>query len=64
MPGDCTQCHTTSGFSPAIFQHQQVGEHVPAGEVPLQCAACHTSRYVDYSCMGAGCHSSNNPGGG
>jgi hypothetical protein len=63
MPGDCTPCHTTAGFTPSTFYHQQVGAHIPNGEVPLQCSACHASRYVEYSCMGGGCHSSNNPGG-
>ena len=57
----CSQCHTTSGFTPSTFRHQQVGEHIPRGEVPLQCSRCHPTRFAEHSCTGSGCHSSNNP---
>ena len=63
MPDDCAQCHTPEGFSPSTFNHQPVGEHIPAGEVSLQCTNCHAAGYAEYTCMGSGCHSSNNPQG-
>lgn len=58
---NCAGCHSTSGFRPSTFNHPQVGEHVPAGEVPLACSQCHQSVFAQASC--AACHSSNNPGG-
>jgi len=47
---DCASCHTTDGWQNTSFVHPQVGEHVPSGERPLQCADCHKSGYTSASC--------------
>jgi cytochrome c nitrite reductase small subunit len=47
---DCAGCHTPDGWVPATFTHQQVGEHIPAGEKPLDCASCHPSGFGSHSC--------------
>lgn len=61
MSSDCRSCHTTSGFQPSTFRHQQVGPHVPSGEHPLSCSSCHGGRYAQASCTA--CHGSGKPGG-
>jgi nitrate/TMAO reductase-like tetraheme cytochrome c subunit len=57
---DCADCHTPEGWKPATFTHPQVGEHVPNGEIPLDCASCHPSGFATNSCS---CHGGNAPGG-
>jgi nitrate/TMAO reductase-like tetraheme cytochrome c subunit len=57
---DCATCHTPNGWKPASFTHQQVGEHIPNGEKPLDCASCHTSGFGSASCTP--CHNGT-PGG-
>ncbi len=65
MVTDCAQCHSPAGFTPANFVHQRVGEHIGTrSEIPLSCVTCHPVRYMETSCIGSRCHSSNNPGGG
>jgi hypothetical protein len=38
-----------------------VGEHIPSGEKPLDCASCHTSGYGTHSCTP--CHDGTPTGG-
>ncbi len=57
----CADCHTTTHFVPSTFVHKQVGPHVPAGDEPLQCAACHTKTFATATCS---CHGGNPPTGG
>jgi hypothetical protein len=57
---NCAQCHTTSAWLPSTFRHQQVGEHIPSGEVPLNCSACHPSGFASSSCS---CHGPGGPEG-
>jgi nitrate/TMAO reductase-like tetraheme cytochrome c subunit len=59
---DCASCHTPDGWSPSTFVHPQVGEHIPSGERPLDCASCHPSGYATHSCTK--CHATNAGGGG
>jgi nitrate/TMAO reductase-like tetraheme cytochrome c subunit len=54
----CYQCHTTTHFVPSTFVHQQVGEHVPRGEVPLACNACHQTTFAEATCS---CHGVTTP---
>jgi nitrate/TMAO reductase-like tetraheme cytochrome c subunit len=58
---NCVQCHTTNSFSPSTYRHPRIEEHYPSGEKKLGCVACHKSTYAEYSCTGAGCHSTNTP---
>ncbi len=65
MDTDCSQCHTPDGFTPANFLHQRVGEHIGGRvERPFSCETCHPVRFIDASCTGSYCHSSNNARGG
>jgi hypothetical protein len=65
MDTNCATCHSPTGFTPANFTHQNVGEHMGArAERPLPCARCHPVSFKQTNCMGSGCHSSNNPSGG
>jgi nitrate/TMAO reductase-like tetraheme cytochrome c subunit len=57
----CAQCHTTAHFVPSTFKHPQEGEHIPTGEVPLQCNQCHTVNFSTASCP---CHGGSPPSGG
>jgi nitrate/TMAO reductase-like tetraheme cytochrome c subunit len=58
----CAQCHDTGvRWTPATFQHQQVGPHVPSGDELLQCVQCHTATYANATCS---CHGGNPPAGG
>lgn len=54
----CADCHTTTHFVPSTFSHQQVGPHVPSGDEPLPCAACHTKTFAEATCS---CHGMNTP---
>ncbi len=54
---DCADCHTVAGWAPSTFVHPTVGEHIPSGKVPVDCASCHPSGYTSYSCIK--CHDSN-----
>lgn len=58
---DCTQCHSTSTFSSSTYRHPRIPEHYPRGEKRLDCVDCHRRTYASYTCMGSGCHSTNNP---
>ncbi len=50
----CANCHSVRGWTPANFTHTQVGEHVPSGDRPLACVACHPDGYATNSC--SSCH--------
>lgn len=57
----CADCHTTTHFVPSTFQHKQVGPHVPSGDEPIPCDACHTLSFATATCS---CHGGNPPTGG
>lgn len=57
----CADCHTITQFAPSTFVHPQEGPHVPSGEEPLPCAACHTKTFASATCS---CHGGNPPAGG
>lgn len=64
MDTDCAQCHSRDGFTPANFVHNRVGEHIGTrAERPLSCITCHPVRFMETTCTGSRCHSSNNPQG-
>ena len=54
---DCTQCHTTKGWSPADFSHPPAGQHSPT---QMQCTLCHPNGYGSVSCT---CHGGGTQGG-
>ena len=58
----CIQCHVLAHWIPSTFTHPQEGEHIPRGETPLQCNACHLKGFGQpASCP---CHGGNPPSGG
>lgn len=57
----CATCHTTTHFVPSTFVHKQVGPHVPRGEQPIPCTACHVTTFATASCS---CHGGKPPTGG
>jgi hypothetical protein len=57
----CADCHTTTHFVPSTFAHKQVGPHVPSGEEPLPCTACHLKTFATATCS---CHGGKPPTGG
>ena len=59
---NCVQGHTIQNGNPSKFSHPQEGEHIPSGEVPLQCNACHLNGFGQpASCP---CHGGSPPSGG
>ena len=59
---NCDQCHTIQNWTPSKFSHPQEGPHVPRGDEPLQCNACHLNGFGQKaSCP---CHGNNPPTGG
>lgn len=58
---DCVQCHTIQNWDPSKFTHPQEGEHIPRGEVPLQCDACHQGGFGQPA--GCPCHGGSAPSG-
>jgi cytochrome c nitrite reductase small subunit len=58
----CVDCHTIKDWTPSKFTHPQEGEHIPNGETPLQCDACHQGGFGQpASCP---CHGGQPPSGG
>jgi hypothetical protein len=52
---DCTQCHTTTAWSPATFDHNQTQFPLTGAHLTLECIACHANGYTGtptdcYSC--------------
>ncbi len=39
----CTQCHSTGGWSPALFDHVATNFPISGAHVSLQCQSCHLS---------------------
>jgi nitrate/TMAO reductase-like tetraheme cytochrome c subunit len=58
---NCGDCHSIQSWAPAKFIHPQEGPHVPRGEEPLQCNACHQGGFGQKP--GCPCHGGNPPSG-
>jgi nitrate/TMAO reductase-like tetraheme cytochrome c subunit len=59
---NCDMCHVLAHFVPSTFSHPQEGPHVPAGDQPLQCSACHTNGLGQKGTCP--CHGNKPPTGG
>ena len=57
---DCIRCHRITAWTPTTFVHPQEGPHVPAGEEPLPCDACHGKGFATGGCP---CHGGSPPVG-
>jgi len=58
---DCVDCHRIAAWAPTTFVHPQEGPHVPSGEEPLQCNACHAGGFGQKP--GCPCHGGSAPVG-
>ncbi len=56
---DCTQCHNTSAWTPATFDHANTRFPLTGAHIPLQCIACHANGYQNtpYDCYS--CHAND-----
>lgn len=56
IAGGCAQCHSTTGWKPASFDHDR---YFPlTGEHQADCATCHASNnFRSYTCYGCHAHS-------
>lgn len=55
-PKDCTQCHSTSGWDGAKFDHNQSGFPLTGSHIQVSCASCHTGGYSGISTDCVSCH--------
>ena len=63
---DCTQCHNTSAWSPATFDHNQTQFPLTGAHAMLPCLACHSNGYTGtptdcYSCHQQEYNNTTNP---
>ncbi|MDP2301193.1 MAG: hypothetical protein Q8N03_02055 [Ignavibacteria bacterium] len=54
-PTECSVCHSTNGWSPSLFNHNNTEFPLTGKHITVSCQACHTSGYVGtpqecYSC--------------
>ncbi len=59
---NCVDCHLLAAWIPSTFKHPQEGPHVPRGEEPLPCNACHRAGFGQPATCP--CHGGNPPTGG
>lgn len=58
-PQNCVQCHTTSGWGGANFDHNQSGFPLTGSHIQVSCASCHTNGYSGISTDCVSCHQTN-----
>jgi hypothetical protein len=58
FPTDCTQCHNTSSWTSATFNHNSTSFPLTGAHVTVPCASCHTNNNYSGSLPTAcyGCH--------
>jgi len=57
---DCSDCHTTSAWSPAEFDHDRTGFALSGGHAGVECARCHPGeRFRDTPTECVDCHASD-----
>ena len=58
FPNDCTQCHNTSSWTSAAFNHNSTSFPLTGAHVTVPCASCHTNNNYSGSLPTAcyGCH--------
>ncbi len=53
---DCTQCHSTTAWQPANFDHNATDFPLTGAHTALLCLACHSSGYVGTQTACVSCH--------
>ena len=67
FPTDCSLCHTTTGWTPATFDHSTGPFPLTGAHLTVTCAQCHTNNNYTtvptdcYSCHTADYNGTNNP---
>lgn len=56
IPNTCSQCHTTSGWSPAAFNHTLTKFPLLGSHATVSCQKCHSSGYTNTSTNCVNCH--------
>ncbi len=58
-PLNCLQCHTTTNWAGATFDHNSTNFPLTGAHVATECAACHTNGYSGTPTTCASCHQTN-----
>lgn len=58
----CEQCHTTSGWTPASFDHNQSGFPLTGAHTTVTCNSCHSAGYTGTPSTCDACHHSDYTG--
>ena len=57
FPQDCSVCHSTAAWTPALFDHGKTEFPLTGAHRPLQCPACHSSgQYAGLPATCVSCH--------
>jgi nitrate/TMAO reductase-like tetraheme cytochrome c subunit len=60
FPQDCTVCHSTTGWTPALFDHSKSQFPLTGAHTSLQCPACHSNgQYSNLPTTCVSCHLTN-----
>ncbi len=57
FPHDCSQCHSTSSWNDAKFDHNTTAFPLTGAHASVSCASCHTSGYTNTPTDCYSCHS-------
>ncbi|MDR3628181.1 MAG: hypothetical protein P4L45_15165, partial [Ignavibacteriaceae bacterium] len=58
FPHDCTQCHSTTSWSGATFDHNKTAFPLTGAHASVTCQQCHTSGYTNTPTDCYSCHTS------
>ena len=58
-PHDCTQCHNTSNWEDATFDHSATNFPLTGAHIATECQSCHTSGYAGTPTNCSACHTDN-----
>ncbi len=66
FPHNCSQCHSTTNWSGATFDHSTTGFTLTGAHVTTNCQSCHSAGYINtpsdcYSCHGKDFTSTTDP---
>jgi hypothetical protein len=58
-PTDCAQCHTTTAWQPASFDHNQSGFPLTGAHTSVTCNSCHSAGFAGTPTECVSCHRSD-----
>ena len=59
FPFDCLQCHNTTDWGEATFDHNTTNFPLTGSHVATECIACHSDGYAGTSTLCSDCHQTN-----